>query len=142
MPNIKTIKVELSAGDSCIKNGNRYQVINPSNPTLKKCETVLTAEYVIKACEQYFHISNIFDHLYDKSYAKYREICFYFLRKYTALTTMAIGQLFDKHYSTVIIMCQRAEESKKYNPEIAEHINNLIEFIETDPNKIKFRISC
>ena len=136
----KTINVELSAGDCFIRNGVRYTVINAANPTIVNEHHLYSVEYIINTCETYCEVGSLFDNLDNKSYSIYRNACYFLLRKYTTLTTMAIGRMFGKTHSTIILICNKMNESMKYDSELARHINNLIELIETDTNNIKYRI--
>lgn len=136
----KTINVELSAGDSFIRDGVRYTVINPANPAIVNEHHLYSANYIIDTCEKYFDVGSLFDNLDKKSYSLYRNVCYFLLRKYTTLTTLAIGRMFGKTHSTIILICNKMNELMKYDSELARHINNLIELIEADTNNIKYRI--
>jgi chromosomal replication initiator protein len=58
-------------------------------------------------------------------YAKPRRIAMYLIRKYTPLTFPAIGELFDRHHSTVITAIDTVESERHIYTDIAVKLMEL-----------------
>lgn len=63
-----------------------------------------------------------------KPTADARAVCFYFLRK-KGMTVEKVGQLFNRHHTTVVLGTQKVEELLSFDKSFIKQVEQVIEMM-------------
>lgn len=98
-----------------------------------KCkQEPIDSDYIISVVSQYYGVS-IEKMLSDSRYYKEtlsRQIAMYFVRNHGKLTLEQIGEVFNRHYSTVIYSLKMIDNYLSYDKKIQKDLEELLKLIE------------